>query len=176
MKLHPQSPLRRLMEHFPEAGRVEWIGVRPSAHEALVEVTSAHAIAGRGLEGDHRARSRASSKRQVTLIQAEHIAVLGRLLRTGAVGAGLLRRNVVVSGINLLALKDRLFVIGEVVLEGTGACAPCSRMEVNLGPGGYNAMRGHGGITARVVTGGVLRIADEVRVGGIRAADLLSEF
>ena len=73
-----------------------------------------------------------------------------------------LRRNLVVSGINLLALKDRTFSIGEVLLEGTGPCHPCNRMEEALGPGGLNAMRGHGGITARILKGGTLNVGDEV--------------
>ncbi|MCA1714242.1 MAG: MOSC domain-containing protein, partial [Gammaproteobacteria bacterium] len=79
-----------------------------------------------------------------------------------AVAASLLRRNVVVAGIPLLALKDRRFRIGEVLLEGTGPCDPCSLMEAALGPGGYNAMRGHGGICARIVEGGRLRLGDPV--------------
>ncbi len=67
-------------------------------------------------------------------------------------------------GINLLALKDKTFRIGQAVLETTGECHPCSRMEENLGPGGYNAVRGHGGITARVVEAGMIRVGDRVEV------------
>jgi MOSC domain-containing protein YiiM len=66
----------------------------------------------------------------------------------------------VTAGINLLALKDHRFRIGGAVLETSGECHPCSRMEAALGPGGYNALRCQGGITARVVTGGVIRRDD----------------
>jgi MOSC domain-containing protein YiiM len=99
----------------------------------------------------------------VTLIQFEHLAVVAALMGREAVPPELLRRNLAVAGISVLALKDRRFRIGEVLLEGTGPCEPCSRMEQNLGPGGYNAMRGHGGITARVLEGGFIRVGDVVR-------------
>ena len=65
-----------------------------------------------------------------------------------------------VRGVNLLALKGRRFRLGAAVLEHSGEAHPCSRMEQALGPGGYNAMRGHGGITARIITGGVVRLGD----------------
>ena len=76
----------------------------------------------------------------------------------------MLRRNIVVSGINLLALKHQQFQVGEVLLETTGICAPCSRMEENLGAGGYNSMRGHGGITAKIIQGGQIKIGDIVKL------------
>ena len=71
-----------------------------------------------------------------------------------------------VSGINLLALKNKRFSAGAVLLEYTGACHPCSKMERALGAGGYNAMRGHGGITARVLEAGLLCIGDRLIYAG----------
>ena len=75
-----------------------------------------------------------------------------------------MRRNIVVSGINLQSLKEHQFKIGDATLYGTGNCPPCSRMEENLGPGGYCAMRGHGGITAFVVQTGTIRLGDHVKL------------
>lgn len=118
-------------------------------------------IQDRGLTGDHRA-IRPGSKRQVTLIQAEHLMAVARILGRDTVDPALSRRNLMVSGINLLALADREFRIGAAVLLGTGRCAPCSRMGEALGTGGFNAMRGHGGITAVVVRGGIVRVGDPV--------------
>ena len=74
----------------------------------------------------------------------------------------LLRRNIVVSGINLSALKYQAFQVGSAILRGTGSCPPCSRMEENLGAGGYAAMLNHGGITAVVETEGVASIGDSI--------------
>lgn len=168
MKPHPGSLLRRLTDNFPLAGRLEWIGLRRERRGEVVAVAEAQALVDLGLSGDHRARRRGSA-RQVTLIQREHLPVIAGLLARPDVPPDLLRRNLAISGLNVLALKDQVFTIGEVVLEGTGTCEPCSRMEDNLGPGGYNAMRGHGGVTARVLQGGVLRVGDEVRVNATPA-------
>lgn len=114
-----------------------------------------------GLEGD-RFQGKAGGPRQVTLIQHEHLPVIAACLHQPIVLPELLRRNIVVSGLNLLALKDKAFHIGEAILEYSGHCHPCSKMERHLGKGGYNAMRGHGGITATVIKAGLIRVGDKV--------------
>jgi MOSC domain-containing protein YiiM len=119
-------------------------------------------IENKGLKGDHMANG-SSKKRQVTLIQVEHLAVISKLINKNSISAENLRRNLVIEGINLLALRDRQFTIGDCILQGPGHCHPCSRMEEALGEGGYNAMRGHGGITAIVIQGGAIKIGDMVR-------------
>lgn len=177
--------IQELRATFPRPGRVDWLGLRPARRVTPVRVSEVEAHPLVGLLGDHgktaparltalsgelEAAPRPSNpaipggpgRRQVTLIQAEHLPVIAALAGLEAVTPELLRRNIVVSGVALLALKDARFRIGEVVLEGTGECHPCSRMEENLGEGGYNAVRGHGGLTARVIVGGVIREGDAV--------------
>jgi MOSC domain-containing protein YiiM len=157
--------LRTLLSTFPRAGRVDWIGVRPQRRAHLLTPTAVIAVAGQGLQGDHY-QTRGPGTRQVTLIQAEHLAVIGALLGRAAPAPEVLRRNLLVSGINLLALKGQRFQIGEAVLDGTGLCHPCSRMEEAPGAGGYNAMRGHGGVTARIVRSGRIGLGAPIVVLG----------
>ncbi len=148
------------MATLPRGGRVQWIGLRPARGVAMRAVESVTAAVGAGLTGD-RYRG-GSGKRDVTLVQAEHLPVIAALAGHATVLPATLRRNLVVSGIPLVALKGRRFRVGEVVLEGTAPCDPCSRMEAALGPGGFNAMRGHGGLCARIVSGGTMRLGDVV--------------
>jgi MOSC domain-containing protein YiiM len=166
--------LRSLTRQFPRAGRVEAIYLRPGRGMAAVAVPSALALAARGLEGDRSAArppSRAEgSKRQVTLIQAEHLPLIGAWTQH-AIDPADLRRNLVVSGVNLLAQRSpfadqplQVRIGRDVVIAITGPCDPCSKMERLLGAGGYNALRGHGGTTARVLHGGTIAVGDAVTV------------
>jgi len=153
--------LEELTTRTARPGRIDWIGLRTVKRAPLQLVEEVKVSPETGLVGDH--YNGRSGTRHVTLIQAEHLSAIASFLGREAVDPGLLRRNLLVSGLNLLALKDRRIRIGEeVILEITGPCHPCSRMEANLGPGGYNAVRGHGGMTARVVQGGIIRLGDLV--------------
>ncbi|MGR8980944.1 MAG: MOSC domain-containing protein [Gammaproteobacteria bacterium] len=147
-----------LTAHFPSSGELVWIGIRPARNEAMVELIEVMADEKLGLAGD---RYQGGGTRQETLLQWEHLSVLTSLT-SRPVTPELLRRNLVVKGINLLALKDRQFTIGQAVFQTTGLCHPCSRMEQTLGFGGYNAMRGHGGLTAVILEGGLIRLNDSV--------------
>ncbi|MDH5832972.1 MOSC domain-containing protein [Luteimonas kalidii] len=162
MKLPPPgSDLHRLMTRFPRAGQVRWIGLRPARDVPMREVETAQASAGGGLAGDRYGGG--SGKRGITLIQAEHLPAIAALAGHAQVAPATLRRNLVVSGIPVIALKGVRFRVGEALLEGTDSCDPCSRMETALGPGGYNALRGMGGLCARVLEGGVVRVGDAVQ-------------
>lgn len=154
--------LQELFNTLPQTGRVRWIGLRPERKAPIVSVISVEAIAGKGLTGD-RYNSK-NGKRQVTLIQGEHLTAIASLLGRDQLEPELLRRNIVVTGINLIALKDKQFRIGGALLEYTGLCHPCSAMEATFGPGGYNAVRGHGGITARIIESGNIALGDSVAV------------
>jgi MOSC domain-containing protein YiiM len=127
------------------------------------------------LMGDRRSHkertTESSRKREITLIQAEHIPLIARWAGLTQLSPLDLRRNLVVSGINLLSLRSPFpnltlrWQIGEQVeLEITGPCDPCSRMERDLGPGAYNAMRGHGGMTARLLMGGTIHVGDRIQL------------
>jgi len=172
------STLKQLTQQFSKAGSLQNIYLRPARGAPCTVVQIAEAVAQKGLVGD---RSHAgissnpqASKRQVTLIQAEHLAVISALIGK-PVDAAMLKRNLVVANINLLAAKSLFkdqpmqLIIGEVILHITGPCEPCSKMEIALGLGGYNAMRGHGGMTAQIIKSGKIQVGDKVTISSIQA-------
>lgn len=154
--------LAELIAQVPQRGCVRWIGVRPAREAEMIEVEVVQARLQAGLTGDH-SRPGAQNARQVTLIQWEHLAVISALLGREISPADL-RRNIAIAGINLFSLKNRRFRLGTALLETTGWCQPCARLETRLGTGAFQAVRGHGGITARVLEGGIIRLNDQLCV------------
>jgi MOSC domain-containing protein YiiM len=161
--------LRALASTFPFAGTLQAILLRPARGAPAVAVDGCEALEGLGLQGDRSSSGRRGGKRQVTLLQAEHLPIVASLLRREQIDAADLRRNLVVAGLNLAAARtlfaDTPLVLAvgpAVLLELSGPCEPCSKMEDRLGRGAYNALRGHGGFTARVLRGGRIAAGDPV--------------
>jgi MOSC domain-containing protein YiiM len=144
-----------------QPGRLMWIGLRVARRGPIEAIDVAELDPEHGLVGDRYAGR--TGTRQVTLIQQEHLAAIGAYLGQPPTDPARLRRNLVVAGVNLLAVKERALRIGTALIQVTGQCHPCSRMEEELGPGGYNAVRGHGGLTARVIRGGVIQLGDPIQ-------------
>ena len=151
------SELAEMMARHAVPGRVEAVFLRPSRRETVRRVQSA-VISTNGLDGDHAKEG----MRALTLIQGEHLPVIAALAGLGAVDPALLRRNIVVSGLNLLGFRKARLRIGAAIIEVTGPCPPRSRMEELLGHGGYTAMRGHGGVYAQIVEPGRVSVSDAV--------------
>jgi MOSC domain-containing protein YiiM len=160
MKPPKDTALAALAAVLPRPGRVDWIGLRPARNVPMREVATVQAVAGHGLQGDR--YDSGSGARGLTLIQAEHLPAIAAFSARRQLAPAVLRRNLVVSGLPVMALLGRRFRIGSVLLEGTQPCDPCARMEAALGPGGYNAMTGMGGLCARILEGGVIALGDPV--------------
>ena len=143
------------------AGVVEAIAIAPAAEAPMEGVQSATAIAGAGLEGDRYARGAGtfspgrSDGRDLTLVAAEALADAGvEPLES--------RRNVVVRGVDVDALRGRRFRIGDVEFVGRRRCEPCAHLERLTRPGVLRALVHRGGLRADIVAGGELRVGDEV--------------
>lgn len=153
----------RYVKNLP-AGRLAWIGVRPEHKQPMLALSSANAIKDFGLEGDHRCGKTPGSGRQITLISEEYIQQIKHFSGNAHITPDMLRRNLVVSGINLSAMRYQIFRIGDAEFEATALCHPCSRMETAIGKGGLAAMLGHGGLCAKITKSGVIHTGDSVDV------------
>jgi MOSC domain-containing protein YiiM len=92
----------------------------------------------------------------------EYLHVIAQLLKKERIDPAILRRNIVVSGVNLTALRHQRFQLGEAIVEASALCHPCSRMNEVLGKNGVAAMLGHGGLCAKIIQGGIIAVGDKV--------------
>jgi MOSC domain-containing protein YiiM len=142
-------------------GRIVSIIVRPQRDVAAVVVDEALAIVDRGLQGDRRMRHAKGGKRQVTLISEEDLRAASDALGRDVAHA-LTRRNILVRGLSFHDVTTGFVRCGEALLELCGECDPCARMDHAMGPGARAALERRGGVVARVLEGGPLRIGDAV--------------
>lgn len=142
------------------ASVVAHLGVAPAAGQPVEPRAALRLVAGVGPPDDRYALGRGHWQdwpdREVTLVELETAEAVG-------VPPLALRRNVVTRGVRLATLEGRRFRVGTALLEGVRPCDPCAYLEGLLGrPGLVDALRGRGGLRARVVEDGVVRVGDAI--------------
>ena len=150
------------------AGSVEGIYIAPRGGARAERVAEVRALKGRGLEGDRYSEgtghwSRFGRACEVTIVEAEDLQAM-----EGEAGVRVMdgehRRNVVIRGLDLADLRRKRFRIGEAVFEYQKPCSICRHVERLTEPGTTEALKGRGGICARVVEGRTIRIGDPITV------------
>lgn len=149
-------------EKYIAPGRLEWIGLRTERRGTVVQVESVMALAELGLKGDHRCEKIPGSARQVTIISREYLQQIASELGIPAIDPALLRRNLVISGMDMDQMRFQQLQIGDAIFETSALCHPCSRMNEALGSGGKQAMMGRGGLCAKIVKAGRVAVGNEV--------------
>ncbi len=151
------------------AGVIEGIYIAFQGGATAERVGEAEALEGRGLEGDRYSEGTGHWSRfgiracEVTLVEAEDLEAM-----EGEAGVSVMdgehRRNVVTRGIDLDDLRRKRFRIGEAVFEYQKPCSICRHVERLTEPGMTEALKGRGGICARVVEGRKIREGDPIIV------------
>ena len=125
--------------------------------ESMVERDSAACEAGLGLTGDRYRREEAGHKRQITFFDLDVHRDLLRRFPESEVETDVYRRNVIIEGFDLNRLIGKQFRLGEVLFEGVEECRPCYWMDTAFGPGAEEALKGRGGLRARILESGTLQ-------------------
>ncbi len=149
-------------------GVVEGIFIASKGSAAMERVEEVRTIEGCGIEGDRYCEGIGfwtpyGDVCEVTLIESEDLAYIQHELGI-SVKNGEHRRNIITSGLRLGDLRRKRFRIGETVLEYDRPRPPCRHVQDLSEPGMTRALKGRGGICARVVQGGKIRAGDAIEV------------
>lgn len=149
-------------------GVVESIYVTGEGSAAMERVEEVRTIEGCGIEGDRYCEGTGywtnfGDVCEVTLISSEDLEHIEGKLGI-SVANGEHRRNIVTRGIRLGDLRGKRFRIGETVLEYDRPRPPCRHVQDLTEPGMTKALKGRGGICARVVRAGTIRVRDAIEV------------
>lgn len=129
----------------------------PGDHPTLA-VKEIECVAGRGLFGDRFFDFKANYKGQVTFFASEVFAAVCQQLGATGKSPGLTRRNVITCGVDLNSLVGKKFLVQNTEFEGVSECSPCHWMNHAIAPGAEAALHGRGGLRARILSDGVLRV------------------
>jgi MOSC domain-containing protein YiiM len=118
-------------------------------------------VPGKGIVGDRyfRDANRSSPDCEVTFIESEWIDAYNRA-HPGRIEYWQPRRNVLTEGVDLNALVGKAFRVGDCAFEGIMLCEPCALFQERTYRDALKWFLGKGGLRARVVSGGTLKIGD----------------
>ena len=156
---HPHPPRVQLRQLFLSPGH-NFFGHQGQAagRHPLVEVREVACVAGKGLVGDRFFGFKENYQGQVTFFASEVFADVCRQVGVTGKSPGVTRRNLLTAGVDLAGLIGRTFEVQGVQFEGVCECRPCHWMNEAIGPGAEAALQGRGGLRARILTDGVLRV------------------
>lgn len=132
---------------------------RPPGNHPLLEVAEVQCVAGQGIRGDRFFGFQPDYKGQITFFAFETYLTLCQQLGIQNRHPGVFRRNVITGGIDLNALVGQVFELQGIRFQGVSECSPCYWMNQAFGPGAENALRGRGGLRARILSNGTLRVS-----------------
>jgi MOSC domain-containing protein YiiM len=124
----------------------------------IVESQRIRCLAGRGIEGDRFLDYKKAYKGQITFFELETYTALCQRFSVTEKYPGVFRRNVITCGVDLASLIGTEFEVQGVRFFGTEESRPCYWMESAFAPGAEEALRGHGGLRARILTDGLLQV------------------
>lgn len=125
-------------------------------------VAEALCEAGLGIAGDRYHGKAPGAKTQITFLAREVVDEMCRVLGVANLDYSVLRRNVLVSGVDLNALIGKTFVINGVLFEGVEECKPCYWMDEAVASGANAFLAGRGGLRCRILSTGTLRCGETV--------------
>lgn len=158
MKLNPMNSIAiRHLFISPGHNFFGHHGKEPSTHP-LQEVDGIECVAGHGIRGDRFFNFRDDYIGQITFFSSEAFNDVCRSLGVVVPSAGAARRNVVTEGVDLNSLIGKLFTVQGVEFEGVSECRPCYWMDLAIAPGAEAALQGRGGLRARILSNGTLRV------------------
>ena len=118
-------------------------------------------VAGHGIEGDRYYDHKEDYKGQITFFSEEVASQMEDELNVSGFDRSAMRRNVLISGIDLNSLIGKRFKLGEVIFSGSEECAPCGWMEEAVGPGAHGWLKGNGGLRCRIETTGQVKTGSQ---------------
>lgn len=131
---------------------------KPPGENPIVEVTEISCVAGQGIEGDRFYGYKKDYRGQITFFAWEVYENLCRKFNKRP-DSNVFRRNVITRGVDLNSLIGKKFTLQGLEFEGTEECRPCYWMDRAFGPGACEEMRGKGGLRAKIITSGIIRVS-----------------